>query len=67
MKDWKETIRRQIDLAADEIRAAALDTLTADDKLITSARIVIELDPDRAVNVRYEVDTIPRGYKQVQI
>lgn len=67
MKDWKETIRRQIDLATDEIRAAALDSLTAGDRLIVSARIIIELDPDKVVNVRYEVDTLPRGYRQVQV
>ena len=61
MKDWKETLKQQINMAADEIKEAAFETLVVEDKLLTSARIIIELDPDAVANVRYEIDTAPRG------
>lgn len=48
-------------MAADEIKEAAFGTLVVEDKLLTSARIIIELDLDAVANVRYEIDTAPRG------
>lgn len=54
-------MKRDIESAADEIKSSAFDTFTAADKLVTGARIVVEIDAECAVNVRYETDCIPRG------
>lgn len=65
MKDWKTKMRKDIELAADEIRASASETILAADKLIEAphgVRIVVELNDEDAAIVRYEINTIPRGY-----
>lgn len=65
--DWKQKIRKDIDDAAEEIKASAFETIIAADKLIESphgVRIVVELSDDGAPIVRYEINTIPRGLLQ---
>ena len=65
--DWKPKIRKDIDAAAEEIKASAFETIIAAEKLIESphgVRIVVELSDDAAPTVRYEINTIPRGLFQ---
>ena len=65
--DWKPRIRKDIDAAAEEIKASAFETIIAAEKLIESphgVRIVVELSDDAAPTVRYEINTIPRGLFQ---
>lgn len=62
--DWRPKIRKDIDEAAEEIKASAFETIIAAEKLIESphgVRIVVELSDDAAPIVRYEINTIPRG------
>ena len=62
--DWKPKIRKDIDEAAEEIKASAFETIIAADKLIESphgVRIVVELSDDCAPIVRYEINPFPRG------
>lgn len=62
--DWKPKIRKDIDDAAEEIKASAFETIIAAEKLIESphgVRIVVELSDVDAPIVRYEINTFPRG------
>lgn len=63
MDGWKEKLRRQIDLVADEIKAGAYETITSSEK-ICSARIEIDLNPEEIPTVRYTIESLPRGYWQ---
>ncbi len=62
VKDWKETLREQIDRAADEIKASAFDTFTAAE-YVSGAQITIDFDLDCMAKINYSVDVFSRRLK----
>lgn len=59
---WKDRLRAQIERAAEEVRTAAFDVITAS-PLIAAATITIRLDPDTFETVNYDIDVLPRGLR----
>lgn len=62
--DWKSKFRKDIDDAAEEIKASAFETIIAAEKLIESpdgVRIVVDLSEHAAPIVCYKIRAIPRG------
>lgn len=62
MDNWKEKLKKQIDMAADEIKASAYAMLMAAESPIIDAKITIQLDPRKAATIHYDIDRLPIGY-----
>lgn len=58
---WEKQLKRDIEAAADEIKTSAFETFLSSGKLVSSARVIVDISPDCVVTVRYETTCFPRN------